>query len=259
MHKLLLSTLLITLSTGAFAQFSSHSYIGYYYPVPRGPKCAEVGYTYPIGTAEFSYRARKYDEGTGLLSDTSFSKRITSSAGFGAYAGYYFPLMRLAEKSRLALTIGYMYNGYLWEGNFFSYSMLSDTLTAGSSPSGGTVEFALPIGFDYKWGSDALFSKSEKLCYSFGAGVFPSMNATIYRDNGGLKFYARPYLKAEAGIFAGLCVKLRLTYLAGKVDYINSSINIPGNFEETKFTSTGTTMFSIIIMPMSWKFSKNDW
>lgn len=251
MHKLLLSALLITFSSGAFAQYS--------YPVPRGPKCLEVGYTYPIGTAEFSYKARKYDESTGMLSDTSFSKKLTSSVGFGGFVGYYFPLMHLGEKSKLALSFSFMYNAYIWEGNFFNYSMLSDTLTDDNFIHGGTIEYGLPIGFDYKWGSDAIFSKSERLCYSFGAGVYPTMNLTIYRDAGGLKLNARPYIRAEAGFFAGICFKLRVTYMAGKLDYISNTINQPGNFEEAKFTSTGTTMFSLVLMPMSWKFSKGGW
>ncbi len=252
MRKLVLSILLIAFSSGVFAQY-------YYYPVPRGPKCAEVGYTYPIGTAEFSYQAKKYDEGTGLLTDTTFNKHLTSSGGFGAFVGYYFPVLKLAEKSRLALSIGYMYNFYLWDGNFFNYSMLSDTLTSKDFTQGATLEYGLPIGFDYKWGSDAIFSKNEKLCYSFGAGVYPTMGVTIYRDAGGFNFNARPYLRAEAGIFAGICIKLRVTYMPGKIDYIKYSIDQPGNHEMTKFTSTGTTMFSLVLMPMSWKFSKGGW
>jgi hypothetical protein len=43
------------------------------------------------------------------------------------------------------------------------------------------------------------------------------------------------------------------------MDYISYGHDNPGDFEETKFTSKGTTVLSLVIMPMSWKFAKGGW
>jgi|ERR1043165_5439630 hypothetical protein len=228
-----------------------------WYPVPRGPKNMEVGYSYCIASADFKYRANSFNENTGILTDTGFTNHITSTSGFGGLVGYYWPVAKLGLKSRLAIDLSYMYNAYLWDGNTFSYSANSQTGT--ESVGSGTVEMGLPIGAEYKYGCDALFDKSERLCYSFGAGVYPSMDATVYRGDGGFSFHARPYVKAEAGFFAGICFKLRLTYVMGDIDYISYGHDNPGNIEHTSFTAKGTTMLSLVLMPMSWKFGRSEW
>jgi hypothetical protein len=233
-----------------------------YYYIPRGPKNVEVGISYASGVGDFKYRAQSYNEKTSNLVDTSFTKRITSKFGYGGSTGYYWNLFHLGPKSRLALTLTFQYNAFFWDGDVFDYSAdKNNTVTTSIETSAGTVtaatiEEALPIGLDYKWGSDAMMNKSEKLCYSFGLGVYPSMDGTIYHGTSTMGFHARPYLKAEAGIFAGICMKLRLTYLMGGINYIDYEQNDPGNVEHTTFTSKGSTVLSLVFMPMSWKFGR---
>jgi len=248
MRTLLLSVILLFCGSAVFAQW---------YPKPHGPLGMEVGYSYAIGTADFTYQARDFDESTGTLRDTGFTKHLTSSVGFGGFLGYSFPVARLGAKSRLAISATYMYNAYIWEGGFVTYSVNGQTIELDDfSPTYGTVEMALPVGADYKWGSDAIRSKTERTCFSLGAGLYPSMDMTNYLGLGKFAFHMRPYLRAEAGFFAGLCFKLRATYIPGKLDYVSYGFDNPGSFEETKLTSKGSTVLSLVIMPMSWKFSK---
>lgn len=244
-RTLLVSGLLL-IAASASAQF--------YGGVPRGPKNFEVGYSYCSASAEFKYSANSFNENTGLVTDTSFTERLTSKSGFGALGGYYFPVYKVGPKSKLAITLTYMYNAYLWDGGTFAYS--ANSQTGSTSVGSGTIEMALPVGVDYKFGSDAMMDKNEKLCYSFGAGVYPSMDLTVYRDVGAFHFFTRPFVKAEAGIFAGICMKLRATYVFGNIDYFSYGHDNPGDVEHTSFTSKGTAVLSLVLMPFSWKFQR---
>jgi hypothetical protein len=227
------------------------------YYVPRGPKSIEVGLSYASASADFKYVAQSYNEFTGRLIDTSFTQHAVSKFGYGGSVGYYWPIIRLGGRSRLTLNATFMYNAYIWDNDALNYSATYSNIVVANQPdlvTGATIEEALPIGIDYKYGCDAIMNKGEKLCASFGAGIFPSMDATIYHGTNDLKFHARPYLKAEAGLFAGICMKLRLTYIMGNVAYFDYGKDDPGNVEHGTFKSTGTAVLSLILMPMSWKF-----
>ncbi len=232
-----------------------HATAQFYPRPPRGPKSFELGYSYCIASAQFSYQATSFNENTGVFKDTSFNTRLTSKSGFGISGGYYWPVTRMGELSRIAVGFSYMYNAYLWDGGTFAYSANSRTGT--TSAGSGTIEMGLPVGADYKYGCDATFSRVERLCASVGAGVYPSMDLTIYREVGGFNFHVRPYVRAEFGFFAGICMKIRATYVAGNIDYFSYGHNVPGDVEQTTFKSKGTTMLSFIVMPMSWKFGRD--
>jgi hypothetical protein len=227
------------------------------YGIPKGPKALEVGYSYCAAAADFKYESRYFNESSGQFRDTSFTQRVNSQTGFGYLLGYYWPVMKTGEKSRLAIDLTYMYNAYLWEGNSFSYS--SNSRTGTSSVGSATIEMGLPIGVDYKYGCDATFNKKDRFCASFGAGAYPSMDLTIYREIGGFKFHLRPYVKAEIGFFAGIAFKVRGTYVMGNMNYFEYGYDQPGDYENTTFQSKGTGMISLVVMPMSWKFNKDTW
>lgn len=246
-RKLLLAATILATTVPAYAQFG----------VPRGPKCLEVGYTYGIATAEYKYHFQSFNETTGILSDTGYSERVTSKLGFGGFVGYYFPVYTMGPSSKLAITLSYMYNAYLWDGDAFyvSSSSRNGTTSVGS----GTIEMALPVGVDYKTGCDAMFDKTKKGCASFGAGVYPTFGVTVYQGSGGFKFKARPYIKGEIGFFAGICFKVRAMYVLGSIPYIDYGDKYAGYEETTSFKSKGTLNLSLVLMPMSWKWSKSSW
>lgn len=231
----------------------------YFYPYWNGPSNAEVGYSYAIASATFKYSYNQYNESTGTLTDTSFSQRVTSKSGFGFSGGYYFPVAKMSEKSKLAIDLTYMYNIYLWDGELFSYAMSNNPNNTVVSAGSMTAEMALPVGVEYKYGCDAMKDKSEPYCASLGAGLYPSMSVTVYKETGGLGFRMRPYVKAEFGFMAGICFKLRATYVMGHSNYINYSDSSPGFETSTTFKSNGTTVLSLILMPFSWKWQKSRW
>lgn len=224
----------------------------------RGPKGLEVGYSYCVAGGQFSYRDLRFNERTLQLRDTGYTENLRSKTGFGATVGYYWPVVRVGQKSCLAITGTFMYNAYLWDGNTFSYSANSQTGVVESVGS-GTIEMALPVGLDYKVGADAIYDKVTRFCGSVGAGVYPSMGATVYKGDGSFGFHARPYIRGEVGIFAGICFKLRVTHVLGGINYIDYSDAGPGYETSTVFKSKGTTAFSLILMPWSWKWGKSAW
>jgi hypothetical protein len=50
-----------------------------------------------------------------------------------------------------------------------------------------------------------------------------------------------------------------MTYIAGKIDYISYESSGNGYESSTKLKSTGTTALSLVLMPFSWKWGRNDW
>ena len=224
----------------------------------RGPKGLEVGYSYCVASGQFNYRDLSFNERTLAFRDTGYSENLRSKTGFGISVGYYRPVVKIGEKSCLAVSGTFMYNAYLWDGNTFSYSSNSRTGTVESVGS-GTIEMALPVGLDYKVGCDAIYDKVTRFCGSVGAGVYPSMGATVYKNDGSFGFHARPYVRGEVGIFAGICFKLRVTHVLGGINYIDYSNSGPGFETSTVFKSKGTTAFSLVLMPWSWKWGKSAW
>lgn len=241
---------------GTAGKASAQFYNNYW----RGPSNTEIGYSYCVASAEFKFRDNNFNERTGMVTDTGFTQRLTSKSGFGVTAGYYWPVAKMNDMSRLSIGLSYMYNFYLWDGEVFSYaSNTSSQGTTTTSVGSGTVELALPVGVDYKYGCDALKDKSRKFCASFGAGVYPSGSVTVFKDNGGFAFRARPYVRGEIGFFAGICFKVRGTYVLGKTNYINYEDSGVGYETSTTFKSTGTLALSLILMPFSWKWNKAEW
>ena len=253
-RTLLFAVTLLLLSAGSA---SAQNFDRYW----KGPSNTEIGYSYCMASAEFKYRNNSFNEGTGRVTDTGFTERLNSKSGFGACAGYYWPVAKMNDMSRLAIGLSYMYNFYLWDGEVFSYASNSSGkgTTVGASVGSGTVELALPVGVDYKYGCDALKDKSHKFCASFGTGIYPSASVTVFKDNGGFAFRARPYVRAEIGFFAGICFKVRATHILGKTNYINYEESGPGFETSTTFKSTGTTALTLILMPFSWKWNKAEW
>lgn len=249
-------TLITLLSTLAFCTVSSVQAQSYK-QFMRGPKKIEIGYSFCMSSANYTFHATTFNENTVSLVDTLYREKIRTKGGFGATVGTYFPVAPLGEKGCMAISLAYMYNALLWEGSSFSYSSNSQTGTTSSGS--GTVEMALPVGVDYKFGCDALLDKSKRFCYTLGAGVYPSLTATVYKDYAGAGFHVLPYLKGEVGIFAGICMKVRATYAFGNIKYINFNENYGNGQSETTLKGKSALTLSLILMPFSWKWERQDW
>src|ERR1044072_2834641 len=89
---------------------------------------------------------------------------------------------------------------------------------------GATVQMALPIGLDLKFGADALMVKDMHFCATIGAGAYPSYSLTSITDAPVTidpVFSVAPYIKAEIGVNAGICMKVRALYAIGDLTYMD--------------------------------------
>jgi hypothetical protein len=206
----------------------------------------QLGYTFVMNTAELK----------NTTPDTSYSTSFNTSAAFGVTAGTYIPLKRLGRASSLALGIDYMYNMMTWKSKIPGFGGEIDF-------SGATAQMALPIGLDFKFGADALTVKNHRFCATLGAGAFPSYAVTVLDNSAGLTidpaFSVAPYVKAEVGIFAGICMKVRAIYTIGNVTYMDYKVTESGANYSTKFSGTSNLAVSLLIMPFSFKWQNEEW
>lgn len=224
---------------------------------PKSMQRTEVGYSFCMTSATYTYHATTFDESTISLIDTTYREKIRTKGGFGGTIGTFFPVAPIGQKGTLAISLSYLYNALLWEGTSFSYESNSQTGTTSSGS--GTIEMALPVGVDYKFGCDALLDKSKRFCYTVGAGAYPSLTATVYKDNAGAGFHVLPYLKGEVGVFAGICFKVRALYTFGNIKYINFNEDYANVQSQTSLKGKSALTLSLILMPFSWKWDKQDW
>ena len=217
----------------------------------------EVGPSYNMATAEFITSSHIVDYNTGDVKDSSVRENVKAKGGFGIVLGNSFVAAKLSDYSCLAIDVNFMFNSIFWESGGFSYSSNSQTGTTSSGS--GTIGLSLPIGLSYKFGCDAAADKSKKLCMSVGAGLYPTISATVFREESNSGFEMRSYLKGEIGVFAGICMKLRGTMSFGKMNYINYTDDYDGSKYTTSLKGKTAFTLSLIFMPMSFKWGKQDW
>lgn len=226
-------------------------------PGSRGPASLEIGYSYLIAGATYKTSTSYFDEKTFQQIDTSSSEHINSKGGFGAMIGYSWPVARAGNNGRLAISFAYLYDAILWESGGFSYSSNSQTGT--ESVGSGTIEMGGAIGLDYKTGCDAWRDKSQKFCWTFGLGAYPSYRLTVFKDMAMGHATVLPYVKAEVGIFAGICMKIRAQVSFGKIKYIDYSEDYSNGSSSTSLIGKTTTSLSLVLMPFSWKWGRSQW
>lgn len=218
---------------------------------------SEIGISYCMANAEYKKTTRYFNENTGLYYDSLHTERIQSKGGFGGVLGHHFPIIKMGDYSAMSVSISFMYDALLWESNAFSYSYNSSTNEDYSTS--GTVRMSLPVGVDYKFGCDAVADKSRRFTASLGAGVFPSLSGTVFRDEANGNFKVSPYLKGEIGIFAGICMKLRGMLTFGNVKYIDYNYDNWSYNTSSSLTGKSTFTLSLIFMPASFKWKKDEW
>lgn len=246
--KIFLFALLMTSPLAGFAKF------------PGILSRFQVGYTFVSNQAEYSSSFK-----TGFLNiDTSFpGYEMKTSASFGVTAGTYFPLARLGNSSALVLGVDFMYNAMTWDSKIPG---ILDNSNFSMKFDGVTAQMALPVGLDFKFGADAIQARDRRFCATLGGGVFPSYSATALNNTPMTiepVFSVAPYVKAEVGIYAGICMKVRAIYAIGDVVYMDykKSDNTGGIRSEStsKLTSNSNLSLSLLIMPFSYKWQKAEW
>lgn len=209
----------------------------------------QVGYSYPRAKADYRL----------TLDDTSIFETVTTKGGFGATIGTHIPISKFGDATMIALTIDGLYNLLVWDME--PVNDVYNTNTVGYSNqyeiTGGSVQLSVPIGLDLKFGCEAALEKSKGACFSFGAGAMPTAALTAYQDNAGAIIRLQPYVKAEFGVMAGICMKIRAIYAMGKFDYINVK-NDAGDIDTygASLTSKSTLTLSLLLMPFSYSWPK---
>jgi hypothetical protein len=225
----------------------------------------EIGYNYVSATGTYTGVSTVIDGNGNFAGDTT-GKRTITATGFGIDLGTTFPLKRLGHTKMLGLTIHLIVNEFVWGNLNQVYTLNGDFVNANNNMDGLTEQIAMPIGLDYKMGTDAILTKRLHFGASFGLGIYPSLNATVMVDpanlngGGGLGFGINPYAKAEVALFGGICFKFRAMFSYGNVPYIDQNKSLvsltDGPF---KITGTSNLMLSFIIMPFGWHWRETGW
>jgi len=169
---------------------------------------------------------------------------------WGFTEGVFFPLLNYSEKSIIALYIGQSAHFFIWK---------SDSVYTPSEAfvhEGITMQFGLPIGFDFKYGGEAMLDKGEKISTTVGLGLMPSFAASSFStDWGGVVFRMPPYVKLEFGAHALVNWKFRVMYNFG--DAIGFKQEDRGMV--TRFRNNSGFTFSLLMMPFSWDWGQSQW
>lgn len=238
--------------------------------IPGAIQRIQVGFSYTKGFAQYESIDQKADDKGNLYTQTN-KIDVTSKAGWGGLVGTSIPVKRLGTKSILAIGVDFMYNIYVWDykAPYFNGFAKDSTGTITGldyndsySFDGVSVQLALPVSADFKFGCDAIADKTVRFCGTVGAGAYPSLAATVDASNAGYGFGIVPFVKAEFGVMGGICFKIRTTYAIGKIPYYTSgnSVSTLADFNSTS-SLTGKSSFavSLIFMPLAWKWKTTGW
>ncbi|GAA4467642.1 hypothetical protein GCM10023093_23870 [Nemorincola caseinilytica] len=194
----------------------------------------------------------------------STAKRDIKGTGFGGSIGLALPFRATGHISCWAIAVQL-------QGNIMTWPSLNQTMSTGGTYTdrttkldGSTMQFALPIGVDYKVGNDAILTQRLPLGMSIGAGIYPQITLSTlsgvsgYKSQWGNSIW--PYAKLDLSVFTGFCWKIRLMYTAGNMNLLDQNTALAA-YNQGPFTisSSGQFMASLIIMPFSGKWSEYAW
>ncbi|MBS1587400.1 MAG: hypothetical protein JSS82_17840 [Bacteroidetes bacterium] len=224
---------------------------------------SELGLSYPMTNTSFFYRYREFGYGQfGTSYDTSFSFKLKSKGGFGLTVGGFIPIIPAhAKTSMLAFNITGSFNIITWDlgsvadNAFNDGSLFYDDALVTSS----TMIMSFLLGFDYKYGADAALDKGQRFCFTMGGGVAPTMTLTQFGGiPAGASMKVKPYAKVELGMMAGICMKLRVLYTIGDLDYFSYHDKGSTYDESLSLTDKSNFAVALVLMPMSFKWEKKD-
>ncbi|PQJ10931.1 hypothetical protein CJD36_013250 [Flavipsychrobacter stenotrophus] len=228
----------------------------------------EIGGTGVLGWGTFNGTTRITGYNNQFIADSTLKRGVKSNFGFGAVVGIAVPIAATGHISVWALSMNAMVNMTSWSALNQTKSL--DGAYTTPSPNevkASTLQIALPVGIDWKIGADAINSKRLYFGMALGGGVMPHVNvttldpsaadgATITQQSIGFN----PYVKAEASMFPGMLIKVRVLYTMGNVELMNTKRDIPGyNDGPFKLTNNSNLMFSLIFQPFSVRWNERSW
>lgn len=203
-----------------------------------------------------------------LNTDSTFKSFLNdgptvSKGGFGVTIGTFHRLALIGKTCAIAWDVNLAYNMMYWKGmgrKFYREEKWNN--------GANTMQIAMPIGLDLKFGCDARLEKNHRFCTSFGGGIMPAFNRTKLEDSSKKpakhgKFAATPYIKFETGLFKGICWKLRFTYTFGDMVLLKDAHNWhkenPYGVQDFKLNAKSGFAVSLILMPFSYDWPDNGW
>jgi hypothetical protein len=258
---ILIASALLVLPASAFSQyiFEVEPFFNYF----KDPKRYELAGTMimPQGTFIGGVRVKN---GGSFVGDSNI-KRSATGTGIGGSIGLSIPIKAVGHISCFAVGWQLMGNMYTWTDLNKTMEIKDGTFSPNTPTLGAsTLQIAMPIGLDYKAGNDAILTKRLIFGTSLGAGFIPQMNMTKLVGPSGFdtktSFGCTPYVKAEGGVFIGMCVKVRVMYTMGDITLIDVNRMIPTyNDGPFKLNSNSNLMLSLILMPFSVGWKETDW
>jgi hypothetical protein len=192
---------------------------------------------------------------------TTFLTGMRSTKSSNIFIGTFFPVAKVSPKSAVTLDLAFTYTGFTFKQDSItiqSYNKDSSRFyKAGFAEEFPVSIMALPISIDFRTGGEATLSKENRTSFAIGAGVAPSYVTVETNDGGNIKVI--PFIKAEAGFFAGMEFKLRAMVYLGDAKYIDNKLanqaDVVGVTARKSEGPMGVNV-SLGIMPFSVKWAK---
>lgn len=186
-----------------------------------------------------------------------------SKGGLGVTLGTFSRIARIGKRTAVTWDLDFMYNFAYWKGIGSGFYKEREWNNGGV-----TSQMALPTGLSLRFGADGRLEKNHRFCFNFGGGVMPMFNTTKMEDTVDhpekqRRFGFAPYMRFEAGIFAGICWKVRVNYAFGNYklleDYRNWHKDNPFGVESFNLKGSSALTVSLILMPFSYDWPDNGW
>lgn len=217
----------------------------------------DIGYHIPISKATFKHSF--VNEVDGMYAGEKVISREIDVKGFGVSGNVYYPLFSLTEKSILAFNVGAI-------GNILKYDIgeVRTSTTAVYNWSFSSMQIGLPLCIDYKFGGEAIYDKAEKVSFTAGFGISPTVYASSFGPSSIVKFGVRPYVHAEIGFFAAIEWKVRASCLMNSTQFFradNENAGLESMPYNSRFTMNSKPVFNIgfAFMPFSWDWENSRW
>lgn len=253
-------TVFLTASTSVRAQYKQHQpFKDYYTALAVGPERGYQRFFVGVGKHLIPGRADLHYKGLDTLGnpiDTNFHIGVHSRHSFVLYGGTYFPFVLISDNSVLAFSVEFLgsYSDLTLDSVFFNPKSLY-------KKSESIIMLGIPISLDFKTGGDIPLNKTKRQMFTIGGGILVGGTNNFRSSEKQVPFVPIPFLKLEAGVFAGIALKLRATAYFGDANYIDRKTgNIFGNDELYTKTRSGYGYdISLIIMPFSPGWQSEKW
>lgn len=203
-----------------------------------------------------------------IAPESDISRSVRSLTGHGLTIGSYFILTRFkSDFAGLAFSFDFNYNKIAWEelDSGFFYRPALDEI----KPTDFTIQMGLPMSLDLKLGSDAMPTLNHKWSAAIGGGICPVMAFTakqkkkVIKESEGVGAAVMPFIKLEGGTRIGVLMKVRMLFLFGGPEYLNSNSIIEGQtinqFYSYSLTGKFSTNIGLIVYPFSYKWPEYGW